>query len=278
MIQFQKALSPGVNRKNDPMKTKSLKAHIQVNSNTLLTPSFSDPDDFSALIEDFVSSLVIYKPSHWGFDEPFNNVFDMSQVRSELRKGYNDFSWKRKSPPKGWGVFKKRTYPLKGTKHASNYLDVSANSETQVSSHLEYLKHTAMKFGADYIFCDSLSMGYRDYAMVNGLAPSGRLLMVFTHTLVRCLPDIVWWQCFGPAYVRLFGLGKLLSTPAYKVEQIGPEMVCLQLSESLFDVHNQYSEVHAVRQRVKEHLDDNIFFSVDNSAGHVYRTPQFEFP
>jgi hypothetical protein len=88
----------------------------------------------------------------------------------------------------------------------------------------------------------------------------------------------MWLQIFGPAYVRLIGLDKILSAPAYKVEQLGPETVSVQLSESLFDLHDRYDEVEIVRKKVKQHLDDNIFFDPRNEKDHVYRVPQFEFP
>lgn len=43
-------------------------------------------------------------------------------------------------------------------------------------------------------------------------------------------------------------------------------------------MHERYGDVDAVRQTVKAHLDDNIFFRSENPKDHVYRTPDFEFP
>ena len=37
-------------------------------------------------------------------------------------------------------------------------------------------------------------------------------------------------------------------------------------------------EGDAVRDRVKNHLDDNIFFKSGNSADHVYKMLTFQFP
>lgn len=81
----------------------------------------------------------------------------------------------------------------------------------------------------------------------------------------------------GPPYVRLFGLQKLLDTPAYKVEQLGPEIVYIQLTESIFDVRERYAEVYAARQKVAAHLDDSIIFKASNPVGHQYRVPDFTF-
>lgn len=96
--------------------------------------------------------------------------------------------------------------------------------------------------------------------------------------MVKHLPALYWSQVFGPPYVRLFGLEKLLSTPAFKVEQLGPETVYLQLTESIFDVRERYDHVDAVREKVKAHIDDNIIFNPNNPPDHVYRVPDFQFP
>jgi hypothetical protein len=141
---------------------------------------------------------------------------------------------------------------------------------------LNYLRITACKYAAEYMFCDSLVSAYLPIARQNSFAPHG-LMGIYTHRLVTWLPDIAWPQIFGSAYVKLLGLDRVMSAPAFKVEQLGPEMVYLQLTESLFDMHERYDEVDAVRQRVNKHLDDNIFFSPSLPASHLYRTPDFQF-
>lgn len=77
---------------------------------------------------------------------------------------------------------------------------------------------------------------------------------------MKWLPDIVWSQVLGPAYIGLFGINKVMTAPAYKVEQLGPETVYLQPSSSLFDMHERYDEVDSIRCEAKQHLHDNIFF------------------
>jgi hypothetical protein len=252
--------------------------YISVDSTILLTPAFNDSDAFSDLIEDFIQNLPTFRPRHWGVIEPINLELNMPEIREFLRKGSSDISWQRKTPPKGWGVFHKRYYPLFGPQFARHTLDVSTNKSEQMESLIAYLHHMVTAFGVEYAFCDSLAEEYKEVGFENGLAPSARRLMIFTHKLVKNLPDIVWSQIFGPAYVKLFGLEKLLSAPAYKVEQLGPETVYIQLSESLFDMHERYDEVDVVRQQVKHHLDDNIFFDPKHPEDHTYRTPEFVFP
>ena len=155
---------------------------------------------------------------------------------------------------------------------------MKAETQKYVDALTRYLQHLAVRFGVEYAFCDSVATEYKMVGFENGFAPSAGNIFVFTHTLSRTLPDILWAQIFGPAYVKLFGLEKLMSAPAYRVEQLCPETVYIQLTESLFDMHERYAEVDAVRDRVKNHLNENIFFRSGNSADHVYKIPTFQFP
>ena len=256
-----------------------IKRYIPVDSTVLLTPSFADADALTDLVEDFLSQVPSFTPRHWGWVEPTSLELSLPEIRALLNEnGSPDITWKRKSEPKGWGVFHKRRYPPIGPQLAGHGLEVSADKAAQVEELINYLRHLVVQYGVEYAFCDSNTDDYRRIGFANGFAPTADNLMVFTHMLVKRLPDILWGQVFGPAYVRLFGLEKLLSAPAYKVEQLGPESVYIQLSESLFDMHDRYAEVDAVRQQVKQHLDDNIFFDARNLEGHVYRTPVFAFP
>jgi hypothetical protein len=255
-----------------------MKKFIDISSAILFRPSFQASEQFLEAIRDFVERAPTYRPTHWGFVEPMNNRFDLGDITLQLTAtGENYFAWARKAPPKGTGEFRKRIYPLRGPQHAHLSLDVTSRSDEQVEELLEYLRGAACKYGAEYMFLDSLVGPYVPIARENEFAPHG-LMGTYTHRLVKWLPDIAWSQILGPAYIRLFGLNKVMTAPAYKVEQLGPETVYLQLSRSLFDMHERYDEVDAVRREVKKHLDDNIFFNPSLPADHVYRTPDFQFP
>lgn len=250
---------------------------LNVDCAALLTPSFSKSTSFFRFIEDFVEFLPEFRAQYWGVVEPINLELAAADIRDFLGDAGNVIMWKRKSTPKGWGEFKKRTNPLRGPQFANHGMHVMAEVAESVEALIRYLKHLATQFGVEYAFCDSVSPEYKKVGFANGFAPSAGNIMVFTHTLSRKLPDILWAQVFGPAYVRLFGLERLMSAPAHRVEQLGPETVYLQLTDSLFDIHERYAEVDMVRQNVKEHLDDNIFFDPHNSRDHIYKIPKFEF-
>lgn len=254
------------------------KRFIPLNAKALLTPSSKDADVFADLVEDFLTKLPSFAPARWGIVEPINLELSMPEIRDFLQSGTSNIMWKRNASPKGWGIFRKRTNPLRGPQLASHQLDVSVEKNDQVSDLISYFSHLSRRVGVEYAQCDSLSLPYVEVAHQNGLAPYKNNISVYTYMLVKSLPDIMWFQIFGPAYVRLIGLDKILSAPAYKVEQLGPETVSIQLSESLFDMHDRYGEVEVVRQKVKKHLDENVFFDPRNAEDHIYRTPQFAFP
>ena len=53
------------------------------------------------------------------------------------------------------------------------------------------------------------------------------------------------------AYVRLFSMEKLLTTPAYKVEKLNDETVFIQLTENLTDSVENFAEFQKIRKAVK---------------------------
>lgn len=108
-----------------------------------------------------------------------------------------------------------------------------------------------------------------------------------THTLRHWLPDLFWGTVFGPAYVKLFGMDRLLSTPAFAVERLAEDMVYIQLSPSIEDLHTDFFAVQAVRVRAKEHLGNDAFFDPakaydwrkaerSKNVPNVFRVPAFE--
>ncbi|AOB31666.1 hypothetical protein AKI39_14660 [Bordetella sp. H567] len=256
------------------MKLKS----VNVDSTILLRRPLSTGEEFAGFASSFLEGFPACRPETWGFSEPINKQMDIPEIREVMAGRERSILWRRRSRPTGWGeITKKIVRHNLEIEHANHALFFRYNSNDQVAELLTYLQRTAIRYEAEYMFCDSPSEGYRDAARQNGLAPSNGPMFMFTHKLRRCLPDVVWAQIFGPAYIRLFGLETLLTAPAYRVEQLSEHFVYLQLTESLFDVHYDYVGVEDVRQRVKEHLDDNIFYDPAASVDHVYRTPVFEF-
>lgn len=232
-------------------------------------------DSFMALTEFFEQSFPEIRPDVWDDVEPMKKPFVVSDIRKAHSTPYMNplchynFMWRRKAKPKAWGSFHQMAWNPKPSRHAEQFIQADVGTELE-PRFTEYLKAASVAFEAHYSYFDYTPPEHKEFAQLRGHLTSRRLQ--------ECLPDMLWAQVFGAPYVRLFGLDKLLSAPAYKVEQLGDEMVYIQLTETLFDNHLRYEHVDAVRQQVKAHLDDNIFFKLQNSADHVYKTPEFNLP
>jgi hypothetical protein len=237
---------------------------------------------FMPLLEDFVNQLPELLPDKWNIFEPINLPFNVDDIRSMMvnappkSMGLWDFIWRRKGKPKAWGGFKKIVWhPVPRHANQHFYVDLPAQLESKV---VEYFLHVGKKFCPDYAV---LSWGLDAYSskeeLLSCLEQGAKQVSLRSIDVQKHLPAIYWGQLYGPPYVRLFGLQKLLGTPAYKVEQLGPEIVYVQLTESVFDVRERYAEVDVARQKVAAHLDDNIIFKASNPVGHPYRVPDFTF-
>lgn len=243
-------------------------------------------ETFMPLVEDFVQYLPELKPDVSGFFEPYRDPFDVEALRTSFinapkgAMGVWDFDWRRKGKPKAWGGFKKMVWPVIGPQHAVQHFYVYLPSDLEVRV-IEYMKHVCTTFPVDYAVFNWGLWEYESREQLQLLMAAGSdQVGLRTIDMVKHLPAIYWNQVFGAPYVRLFGLDKLLATPAFKVEQLGPEMVYVQLTETLFDVRERTAHVKAIRQQVVTHLDpdNNIIFNPNNPHDHVYQVPDFQFP
>jgi hypothetical protein len=89
---------------------------------------------------------------------------------------------------------------------------------------------------------------------------------------------------FGPAYIDLFGLDRLLSAPACIVEKLDAKHVFLQLTPEVRDAVSLPVQLGVARLAVKEHLGIDAFFDRSKAydwhrAGHygnVFSVPTFD--
>jgi hypothetical protein len=171
-------------------------------------------------------------------------------------------------------------WPVIGPRHARQHFYVYLQSDLELCV-VEYMKHVCSTFPVDYAVFNWGLFEYSTLEELHAYVDGGRAQVCLrSGDMVKHLPAIYWSQVFGPPYVRLFGLDKLLSTPAFKVEQLGPESVYIQLTETLFDVRERTDHVKGIRQQVIAHLDpdNNIIFNANNPPDHIYRVPDFQFP
>jgi len=248
------------------------KQALQIDAGMFLIPSFSEANAFWDLISDFVFNLPVSQPRFWSIAPPIEDRRSLLEVQALVVDGATELLWKRTASPKGQGAFRKRGSLADGPQHARHLLHVAYSNDEQVQVLINYLCYSAASVGVEYAWCDPHSDQVASAAedVLRQDSPG-------TWQLKSGLLEVGWGQIFGPAYVGLFGLDKLLSAPAYKVEQLTPDSVYIQLTESLFDTRSRPELVELIRQAVKTHLDDNIFFDPRNPPGHAYRTPEFKF-
>ena len=281
----------------------SKKIHFQL----CIPQTLEGSEPLIEFVQHYCDTLPDYLPEKWGRSEPYKDIFDPNNLivlpskaqslgfldeaqrkrlrtdadyKAELyrnaRVSWEQFGWKRISKPKMLGSFSPIYRGEVGTVHAGTSITADLTAPMQAAL-LHYMQVASVRYGADFAFMDSYHEAYRDFGVANDSATYGSFYLT-THTLRRWLPDVFWGTVFGAPYVRLIGKQKLLTAPAYKVQELGDEMVYVQLSESLSDVHNDFAAMQQRRAKVKAHLDNNIFFNPDMPEGHLYNTPQFEFP
>lgn len=133
---------------------------------------------------------------------------------------------------------------------------------------------------------DTMTTPYRDFAIDSGVA-AGNQFFLTTHVLRHWLPDIFWGTVFGPPYVALFGKDRLLSAPVAVAEEIGEDMVYIQLTDGVADVANDPAGMALRRKAFKDYIGVDAFFELgrgydDHSRldhgpfGNLFATPKFE--
>jgi hypothetical protein len=91
--------------------------------------------------------------------------------------------------------------------------------------------------------------------------------------LRRWIPELFWTTIFGPPYVKLFGRDRLLSAPCFSAEEIGPSIIRLQLSKSIYEMRDSFDQLDGIRSAVKRHLDVDAFWRRGAPCEHQYVVP-----
>ncbi|PLP99551.1 hypothetical protein CYJ10_17260 [Cupriavidus pauculus] len=135
------------------------------------------------------------------------------------------------------------------------------------------MKEECRRSSADFGFVDALPDYHREFAVESGSAQFGDRYRIVTHLLRHWLPDVFWGTIFGPAYVALFGIDRLLSAPAAIVEKIADDMVYVQLSKELRDVIEDPLGMQHRRNLFKRHLATDAFYETGRGYDRLERSP-----
>jgi hypothetical protein len=198
-------------------------------------------------------------------------------------------SWNRKRKPKVEGAFGVRWCsgsPSVRDTHANINFTVELSQIDQTAL-VAWLKTASVRAKAQLAMMDVLTLGYQDFAGYSGSATYSDRFYLTTHELRHWLPDIFWGTVFGSPYVALFGKENLLSAPVFLAEQIGEDMIYIQLTEQISDVVNDPERIALRRKSFKKHIGVDAFFELGRSYdaysriehgafGTEYKTPKFE--
>jgi hypothetical protein len=208
-------------------------------------------------------------PELYGNYEPLEARFDPSDVQGVLSSWKRPFLWRRHRPMAEGNVWMGDP----GI-HEAVYISGSVQA-TELCTIENLFRKLAASLTADfgYLHCVTpmeLSADHLDESVLPFTQG------VTTYQLRKWLPNLCWAMALGSPYVRLFGKERLLSSPARVVLELAPDIIYIQLSETLLDLSANYEGVAKVREAVKAHLDFNAFFDPLLGIDGDYNTPEFE--
>jgi len=237
--------------------------------------------DVASEVADMLSRLCARDeivPQKCGVYGMMNVPFDPRKIDhyAELISSGAEFHWRRKKP-KAEGTIKP------GRPHHHAQLDVQVSDSSLTPSLVPYLLQEASELEADIAEIDPFWVGQdgSSNAFYECKTPTmseqefdNKGCSYCSRMLWYSLPQLQWGTLFGAPYVRLFGRDNLLSAPAAVVQQLGPEMIYLQLTPQITDVTDDLPMYFSLRRRVKEHIGADCFFHPHQGRG-PYRAPRF---
>ncbi len=222
-------------------------------------------------------------PEFYNYYEPINIPYDIQHVDEVLNAWQQSILFRRRGKPRLLGMVFVGRGPRVG--HHSISLDVAAGYFRQpekVAATLNLMRELCNWCQPNFAYLHFLQPQEVELGrLTRTTSPSGRTgkrwRLSIGREIFSYLPDLYWLTIFGPPYVKLFGRERLLSAPAYRVEELPYGMVWIQLSESPLDMRDRYDELHAQRQAIKAHLNQNAFFDPGfhpRERDFVGRTPE----
>jgi hypothetical protein len=238
------------------------------------------PAKFLEFLHFYEASLPQLKPSVFNWTDPVNKPWNLSHYENYLppdRFGDADnIYWRKRSAPKATGYFevgRKRKTGVCDELHSGVSFIVELN-RLDIFSVTDYVKSCCVRFDGDIAQIHWVTPQEKpmrraeiDFDVQGANAGSEFVISSLRHWL----PALPWAVVFGDAYVRMFGMERLLSSPAFKVEQLSDSAVYIQLTPNLSDLEADYASFHATRLQVQAHLGSEAFF--DPTRAYPLRGP-----
>ncbi len=263
-----------------------MKINEPVNVQLMSKLSFVQPNALLDYMHMYENALPQLKPGAFNWTDPVNIPWNLSKKISYIPPDKNGKAdtiyWQRKRHPKAEGYFRVArnvtgSCDLKGGPLQQNHGGVSFVVERQgldVDAVINYIKSSSILYDGDiaqmHWVCPQ-EQSIRDAEIAFDVAGANGGAEFRTDRLRHWLSALPWAVVFGDAYVRMFGLDVLLSSPAHCVEVLSDRAVYMQLTPNLADLESNYEAFHAVRQRVQAHLGNDAFF--DKRRAYPLRGP-----
>jgi hypothetical protein len=247
---------------------------LDLDINILSPLSFSAQTNGRDFMNLFIKLLPELVPDKYGNCEPLKTKFDPENVDEFLDALDFPVYWKRKRSSNGTigtiDYFRHRIH---------TQITISGkSSKVDPSKLIRFIQDASILLCADFAYISLFSQEEADLSMIDKKAneiSSSLGLGVTTHRLRKYLPELCWATLFGKPYIELFSRDRLLSAPAFSVQELSKDLIYLQLTENVSDFKTRYAEVNPIQKAVKEHLNCNAFFAPDAEYGHKYNVPIF---
>ncbi len=244
----------------------------------VLTPlPLTSRDEGDVVLRLWESHLPSSMPERVGNWEPVDQPCDFANRDAILRLWRWPFFVVRRSPPR----MEAQVFMRKGVvpQHATWILDFDRDNKLTPEL-IQFLREAARLLEADFACLTMLTEAEIEAGRKSGIVSAiDRKATRFSFYIApqdieKCLPDVYWLTVFGAPYVRMFGRDKLLRAPAHRVEAIGENSICLQLTPSLEDLRSDPSAFAESKRRLKGFLDETAFYDPGRSSDDC-KHPEF---
>lgn len=216
-----------------------------------------------------------------GLYEPLRRHFSLSTLGDSIRTWEFQFLLKRVAAPKLQSHILMQYGPHR--RHSTWTIGLMKLQEFDGASFEGLLEAAARTFLPDFGLIHVITAADAARGLSNGsitfldVAKDKRNLFLTTHILEKFLPDIYWTTLFGARYVELFSKDRLLSAPAYRIEELDGGGIVLQLTPELADVTADEAAFERTRDAVRRHLDSDAIYDPSKGMNHRYKVPEFSW-
>jgi hypothetical protein len=235
----------------------------------------------SAELISLIAADPVFAPVRYGSSEPLDNLFSSNAAATWSRWLMSDKNgyWSGSKDDTGGAI---HVCHGQGMPSAAVSLWSNMQTSTEATSAMNLLLRIAGRFGAIYGYVHFLTpseicvLAPTDVLVQSG--PSSYMLSVTRWKLVRCIPELFFFNLFGPAYVECFGgVQRVLDICAGKAQALANGVVALQLANGACDFVENAEAVAELRAKTKRALGPDFFFDKDAKFDKTYKVPQLQW-